>query len=255
MSIIEMNLSTPQTTVSAARSNNKLLASLPLEDYQRIAPHLRTVPMKPKQTLQKQDEPIDSVIFPTGGCCSLVKTLHDGDAAEVVMIGAEGAIGTSVFFGQRDAECQVMVQVAAPAAESLTADFFNSEMERRGALFNRVIRYNQALMSQVMQTAVCNGLHSVEQRCARWLLMTQDHAGSNEFPITHELMATMLGVRRPTVTLVISALAVTGLVSHVRGHMRILDRKGLEAASCECYQIVKSAARRLLSEGERSHAR
>jgi CRP-like cAMP-binding protein len=230
------------------RSPNTILASLPLEDFQRIAPHLRRVPMKMKQTFHRQDEPIHDVVFPGGGACSLVKTLRDGHAAEVATIGGEGAIGASVFFGGRIAECDVLVQVPGPAAYVLSAEIFNDEMERRGAFFNRVIRYNQALMSQIMQTTVCNGLHSAEQRCCRWLLMTHDRAGKDEFSFTHEFLAMMLGVRRPTVTLVAASLQNAGLIHYRRGAVTIVDRAGLEAVSCECYETVKSTWRGILPE-------
>ncbi len=235
-------------TVTLLRSRNKLLASLPMDDYQRIAPHLRSVPMKFKQVLHRQDEPIQDVYFPSGGACLLVKTLQDGLAAEVATIGAEGAVGASVFFGQRTAECDVLVQVPGPVADAMKAEVFNSEMERRGALFNRVIRYHQALMSQIMQTTACNGLHNAEQRCVRWLLMTHDRAGSDEFGLTHEFLATMLGVRRPTVTLVAASLQARQLVRYRRGAITIVDRAGLEAVSCECYRTVRAIWDRLLPE-------
>jgi CRP-like cAMP-binding protein len=233
---------------SAPASRNKLLASLPPEDYERIAAHLRSVPMKLKQTLYKQDEPIQDVVFPNGGACSLVKTLQDGQAAEVATIGAEGVVGASVFFGQRAAGCDVIVQLPGPVADLMSASVFNAEMDRRGAFFNHVIRYNQALMSQIMQTTACNGLHSAEERCCRWLLMTHDRAEHDEFALTHEFLALMLGVRRPTVTLVVASLQAAGLIECRRGSVRITDRAGLESASCECYQAVKTTWRRLLPE-------
>lgn len=226
---------------------NKLLASLPREDYQRIAPHLRSVPTKRRQVLQHQDEPISEVYFPSGGALSLVKTMHDGQVAEVATVGAEGAVGASVFFGQRINECDVLVQLPS-GAQAMPADAFNAEMEKRGAFYSRVVRYNQALMSQIMQSTVCNGLHSAEQRCCRWLLMTRDRAGSDEFPMTHEFLAAMLGVRRPTVTLVAAHLQRAGLIQHRRGFVKIIDREKLEAASCECYQTVKQQMRRLLPD-------
>jgi len=233
---------------STPRSRNKLLAALPREDYQRMASHLRSVPMSLRQVLQKQDEPVEDVYFPNGGACALVKILQDGLAAEVATIGAEGAIGSTIFFGHRTSECDVLVQVAGPGMEAVRADVFNSEMERRGALFNLVIRFNQALMNQIMQTTACNGLHSAEQRCCRWLLMTHDRAGGNEFTFTHEFLATMLGVRRPTVTLVAASLQAKGLIRYRRGYVTIVDRAGLEAASCECYHAVRSTWERLLPE-------
>jgi CRP-like cAMP-binding protein len=233
---------------SVPRSSNKLLASLPLEDYERIAPGLRTVPVKLRQVLQRQDEPIEDVYFPGGGAFSLVKTLQDGKVAEVATVGAEGAVGASVFFGQRIADCEALVQVTGPGAQVMTAELFKTEMERRGAFYNRVVRYNQALMSQIMQTTVCNGLHSAEQRCCRWLLMTHDRVGKDEFELTHEFLAAMLAVRRPTVTLVAQELQMVGLIHYRRGFVTIVDRAKLEAASCECYATVREQMRRLLPE-------
>ena len=166
---------------------------------------------------------------------SLVKTLNDGQVAEVATVGAEGAVGAGVFFGQRVADCDVIVQLTGPSAQMMSAEVFNDEMGKHGAFFNRVVRYNQALMSQIMQTTVCNGVHSADQRCCRWLLMTHDRAGANEFPLTQEFLATMLGVRRPTVTIVAHQLQQAGLIQYRRGFVSILDRAKLEAASCECY--------------------
>lgn len=225
-----------------------MLASLPLEEYQRVAPALRNVPMLLKQVVHRQDEPIGDVYFPMGGAFSLVKRLGNGDAAEIATIGSEGAIGAMVFFGQRIAECDAMVQLVGPGAHVMGAARFIREMARRGAFFNRIIRYNQALMSQIMQTIACNGLHPAEQRCCRWLLMTHDRAGADEFAFTHEFLATMLGVRRPTVTLIAATLQRRGLVEYGRGWVRIVDRPGLEAASCECYQTVKAQMQRMLPE-------
>jgi CRP-like cAMP-binding protein len=204
--------------------------------------------MKLKQVLQKQDEPISEIYFPDGGALSLVKTLQDGQVAEVAAVGAEGAVGASVFFGQRIADCDALVQLPAGGAQAMTAEVFNSEMEKRGAFYNRVIRYNQALMSQIMQSTICNSLHGAEQRCCRWLLMTQDRAGSDEFPMRHEFLAAMLGVRRPTVTLVAAHLRDTGLIQYRRGFVKIIDRAKLEAASCECYGTVKQQMSRLLPD-------
>jgi CRP-like cAMP-binding protein len=233
---------------SLRSTGNKLLASLPQEEYQRIAPLLRTTSMPLRTVLHKQDEPIENVYFPSGGACSLVKTLEDGQVAEVATVGAEGAVGIGVFFGQFLADCDVIVQVAGPGVEVMSADAFNVEMNLRGAFFNHVIRYNQALMSQIMQTTACNGLHSAEQRCCRWLLMTHDRAGTDEFKLTHEFLAMMLGVRRPTVTLVVASLQRARLINYRRGFVAIVNREGLETASCECYRSVKNSMTRLLPE-------
>jgi len=177
-----------------------------------------------------------------------VKTLQDGKSAEVATVGCEGVIGASVFFGQTDSAAEAVVQVPGTAAQQMPVAAFVNEMERRGAFYNRIIRYNQALMNQIMQTTVCNGLHSAEQRCCRWLLMTHDRARTTEFPLTHEFVALMLGVRRPTVTLVLLSLQRQGLVKHRRGRITIVDRPGLEAASWECYGTVKDSFRTLLPE-------
>ena len=230
------------------QSPNKLLATLPHADFARIAPALRAVPMKMKHRFHKQEERISEILFPGGGACSLVKTLEDGQSAEVATVGCEGAVGASVFFGQPEAAADVIVQVPAHSAQMMPVEVFIAEMNRHGAFFNHVIRYNQALMSQVMQTTVCNGLHSAQERCCRWLLMTRDRAGADQFPLTHESLAAMLAVRRPTVTIVLAALEREGLISHSRGLIAIVDRSGLEGVSCECYRTVRSTFRKLLPE-------
>ena len=231
---------------------NRLLVSLPADDYARITPSLRHIALTRNQVLVKQDEPLHLVYFLTAGVCSLVKTLQDRTIAEVATIGSEGAIGTSVFFGQQFAECDVLVQQPCECALVMDAHAFKAEMDRRGAFFNHVIRYNQALMSQIMQTITCNGLHSAEQRCCRWLLMTADRTGRDEFLLTHEFLAEMLGVRRPTVTLIAERLQKSGLIQYRRGSVTIADRSGMEAASCECYQTLKTQMRRLLPDVDAS---
>jgi CRP-like cAMP-binding protein len=236
------------TSSSVPVTTNRLLLSLPAEDYQRLTPDLHVVPMTPRRVLQKQDEPIRDVYFPGGGACSLVKIMHDGKTAEIATIGDEGVIGAGVFFGQRDSPGEVVVQVPGAVALAMRVDVFNQEMSRREAFYNRVVRFNQGLTTQIMQTTACNGLHSVEQRCCRWLLMTHDRVKRDDFPLTHEFIATMLGVRRPTVTLVAHALQQAGLINYRRGHLTIVDRQKLEATACECYETVRATFRRLLPE-------
>jgi len=157
-------------------------------------------------------------------------------------------IGASVFFGDDRSFGETIVQVAEGEGFRMSAENFVSEMARRGAFYNRVIRYSQALMSQVMQTTVCNGLHSVEQRCCRWLLTADDRVESDNMRLTHELLSTMLGVRRPTITLIMGDLQKLGLVDNRRGVIHIADRSGLEASACECYATVKATFARLLPE-------
>ena len=230
------------------RPSNKLLETLPDEDSRRVFSHLATVPLKFKQILYKQDETIRHVFFPGGGACSLTKVMQDGQIAEIATIGNEGVIGANVFFGDDRSFGETIVQVADGDGFRMPVDEFLAEMNRRGSFYDRVIRYSQALTSQVMQTTVCNGLHSAEQRCCRWLLMTRDRVHSNDLRLTHEFLSIMLGVRRPTVTLIMGDLQKAGLIEHRRGTIQIVDRNALEAASCECYATVKANFARLLPE-------
>ena len=229
---------------------NKLLSVLPPTDQQRISSSLTVVPAPFKHVFYKQDGTIDDVYFPCSGAWSLTKTMEDGGTAEVGTIGNEGMLGCSAFFGNRQSHTEAIVQVAGaidPYKMPMAA--FLAEMELRGAFFNRVIRYHQAREIQIQQTTACNALHPAEQRCARWLLMTHDRVGRDELKLTHEFLAIMLGVRRPTVTLIVSALEKAGLIANGhRGTINIANRKGLEAASCECYATVKANFRRLLPE-------
>ena len=234
--------------VAYNRPNNRLLRTLPHDEYERILPQLHAVSMKAKQVVHKQGEPIREVYFPGGGACSLTKVMHDGKVAEIATVGDEGMIGEGVFFGDDLSTGEALVQVPDGQAHTMSAEAFIIEMSRRGAFYNSVIRYSQAFTTQIMQTTVCNGLHSVEQRCCRWLLMTHDRVRKDEFQLTHEFLAVMLGVRRPTVTLIAAKLQLAGLIHYRRGYMTIVDRAGLEKASCECYETVKSNFARLLPE-------
>lgn len=231
-------------------TTNKLLSTLPLADRQRISSYLTTVPAKFKQIFYKQDSTIHDVYFPCSGAWSLTKTMEDGGTAEVATIGNEGMLGSSVFFGDRQAHTETIVQIEGDVdAYKMPIAAFMAEMELRGAFFNRVIRYHQALAIQTQQTTACNALHHAEQRCCRWLLMTRDRVGSDELKLTHDFLAVMLGVRRPTVTIIAGTLQNAGLITNGhRGTISITDRKGLEAASCECYATVKAHFARLLPE-------
>ena len=230
-------------------STNRLLSTLPPEDRQRIVSQLTTIPLKFKQVLLKQDGPILDVYFPGGGACSLTKSMEDGATAEVGTIGNEGMIGSSVFFGDVQSHTEAIVQVEGDKGYKMPVAAFLGEMERRGAFYNRVIRYHQALAIQIQQTTACNALHPAEQRCCRWLLMTRDRVATDELKLTHEFLAIMLGVRRPTVTLIVGSLEKAGLITNGhRGAIVITDRKKLEAASCECYATVKANFARLLPD-------
>ena len=229
----------------ASRSPNRLLASLPSEEYERLAPHLTRMPMRSQEILHKQESPIDAVYFPGGGACALVKKTEDGRTMEIGAVGAEGA---TVFFGLSHAPCDVVVQLMGPHVDVMPLEVLTREMERRGALYDRINSYSYALVSQLMQLTACSCLHSAEQRCARWLLAAHDRAGRDEFRFTHDFVATMLGLRRPTVTIVMASLKAAGVIAHhQRATVTILDRAGLERMSCECYQVMRSTLKRLLS--------
>ncbi len=230
---------------------NNLLASLPPDDYQRVSSELTWRPLKVRQVLHKHGEPVAEVYFPGRSVCSITNVMEDGSVVEVATVGREGLVGIAAVFGALVASGEAFVQIAVEPAAVMSIDAFRREMDRRGAFYDRVTKYSQAFVNMLMQSVACNGLHSAEQRCCRWLLTTHDRIGQDEFPLTHEFLAVMLGVRRPTVTLVMAELARTGVVSHVRGHVRIVDRKGLEGAACECYRNVRTVFDRLLGQPER----
>jgi hypothetical protein len=233
-------------------SGNKLLASLPLRDYGRLVPHLKSVPLRMKQVLHKQGERIREVFFLGGGLCSLVKVMEDGRTTGIVPIGNEGGVGTLVCVGQHESFGDCVMQVPDGAADVMPVEAFTAEMEQQGAFYDRVIRYNQALMAQMMQTVACIALHSAEQRFCQWLLIMHDRVGCDEFPLTHESMAATLAVRRPTVTLAARSLQQDGLIQCRRGYVTILNRAALEAEACGCYTAVKTTFARLLPEGATS---
>jgi CRP-like cAMP-binding protein len=187
-------------------SENKLLAALSREDRDRLSPFLTTTPMRLRLVLYKQGATIDDVYFPCSGVLSLTRTMEDGDTAEVYALGNEGMIGASVCFGDPLSHTEALVQIAGDVAHKMPVPVFLGEMARRGAFYERVMRYQHALSLQIQQNTVCNALHHVEQRCARWLLTTGDRVGSDEFKLTHEFLAIMLGVRRATVTVTVGTL-------------------------------------------------
>jgi CRP-like cAMP-binding protein len=228
------------------QSRNKLLAALPAADYQRILPTLTSLPLTFRLVLHKQGSKMDEVYFPGSGVCSVVSTMSDGRMVEVATIGNEGVTGLGLFLGGDTALSETFVQVPGDVCQSMPAATFRSEMERLGPLYEMVSRYSQALQVLIMQSTACNALHSVEERCSRWLLMTRDRVDSNELNLTHEFLGYMLGVRRPTVSLVLGTLDKAGLLRNGNRMITVLDPERLQATSCECYRVVKSAFDRLL---------
>jgi len=218
---------------------NRLLAALPTEDWARIAPFVDQIPLKLKDVLYRPGEPVEHVYFPGGGFCSVLTVLEDGDMVEVATIGREGMVGSSaVTSGSAATPSFTMVQSETPICYRITTHAFREEMDRRGPFSVLLTRYAQAYVGFVMQSTACNAVHSVEQRLARWLLLAQDRVDQNVFPLTQEFVAMMLGVTRPTVSVVAGTLQRAGLITYRRGQLTILDREGLEDASCECYRVA-----------------
>jgi CRP-like cAMP-binding protein len=227
------------------RGQNRLLVALPRDEHDRLLPNLEKVSLPLREILYEADGPISHVFFPLNGVVSLVIIVEGDIALEVGTIGNEGMVGTPIFLGSESSPTRAISQVAGEALR-LDVKIFQKEMRRRGSLHDLVQRYTQAMINQISQSTVCNHRHSVAKRMCRWLLMSHDRVGADEFLLTHEFLAQMLGVRRPTVTAVACRLQKAGLISYHRGRIHVLDRKGLEAASCECYQVVMNELDRLL---------
>ena len=217
---------------------NRLLAALPAADYSRILPALTVIPLKLKDILHKPGEPIRDVYFPGGGFCSMLTVLEDGSMVEIATVGREGMIGVSAILDGAPVTSAAMVQGATDTCYRMKVDAFRRETDRRGAFHELLAHYAQALFGFVAQSTACNAIHSVEQRLARWLLMAHDRMESNEFPLTQEFVAMMLGASRPTVSVVAGTLQKAGLIKYRHGRVTIVDRKHLEAASCECYRAA-----------------
>jgi CRP-like cAMP-binding protein len=225
---------------------NRILVALPRADFQRLEPHLRQSVLTYKQSLYKTDQRVREVCFPDSGVCSVMSVMRTGATAEVGTIGNEGMTGVSLFFGDESEPSESMIQVPG-AGRFLPAEVFQQEMARKGALQRLIGHYAHALMIQVMQSAACNALHSIERRACKWLLMTHDRVFIDEFKLTHEFLGMMLGVSRPHVSVVAKQLERAGLITYHRGQVTVLNRKGLEAQACECYGIVSDYFDRFLN--------
>lgn len=226
-------------------TRNRLLAALPPDEAARLLPNLAETSLEQHRKLEVPGAPATHVYFPWGGVCSLTTVMRDGRLAEVGTIGNEGMVGMSVYFGGILPDVLTVVQVTGPGAYAMRAGLFAAEMERRGPLYDLIRRYSQALLALIMQSAACYGLHAVDQRCARWLLMSHDRVG-DVIGLTQEHLAAMLGVRRSSVTEVAKRLQSQGLISYVRGRITVLNRRGLEKLSCECYGVVRDQFDRLV---------
>ena len=223
---------------------NWLLDALPDEDYERLLDDLKPVSFALGDVIYESGGPIDHVYFPTTFHVSLLYTMINGVTAEMGLVGNEGVVGIALFMGGDTTPNRAVVQGAGKALK-LGARSMLLEFSRGGEFQVLLLRYTQALITQISQTAVCNRLHSVQQRLCRWLLMTHDRTHSDELQMTQEFISNMLGVRREGVTLAAGGLQQLGLISYVRGHIKIVDRPGLEALTCECYAVVKAEHSRL----------
>jgi CRP-like cAMP-binding protein len=221
------------------RSGNFLLDRLPNNEYRRLLPSWETISLPHGHEVCKQNEPVPHVYFPTSGMCSVVAVTDEGKVVETATIGNEGMIGIPVLLGLDFSPSTVISQVSGQALR-IPAPSFLRAMEPRGSLDRLLHRFIAFSLRYAYQTVVCNTQHSVEERLCRWLLMTEDRVGKQEFMLTQEFLAEMLAVRRQTVTVIAGTLQTAGFISYRRGIMRIINREGLEAASCECYETTKA---------------
>lgn len=237
----------PQFAESHDSAQNYLLAGLSREDSRQLLPNLQYVAFKLGDVVYDFGEHQRHLYFPTSCVVSLLYTTEDGSTAEVGMTGNDGAVGVGLLMGGERAINRAVIQVGGGAFK-IDAFVAREEFARGRSFQTLLLRYTQALMTQISQTAICNRLHSMEKRLCRWLLLSHDRVTSQEMLITQEFIANMLGGRRESVTVAAGRLQDAGLIYYSRGHIRILDRNGLEAGACECYRVVKSEVERLFRD-------
>jgi len=230
-------------------SSNHLLNALPRQEYERLEPHLESVELKLGEVLYESGDQMRHAYFPTTSIISLLYVLENGSSAEIAVVGNEGILGIALFMGGHTTPSRAVVQ-SKGTAYRLKASLLLEEFNRGGATQNLLLRYTQALITQMTQTAVCNRHHTVEQQLCRWLLLSLDRLSGNSLNMTQELIANMLGVRREGVTEAAGRLQRDGLIQYCRGHIEVLDRDRLELRVCECYQVVKTEFERLLPDAE-----
>ena len=227
---------------------NHLLAALPAEVLKRLLPNLKPVALPLGKVIYESGVELEYVYFPVSGCIiSMLYVLENGSSAEIAVVGKEGMVGIALFMGGDSTPSRALVQSAGIAFQ-LKGSALKKEFQRHSDLQFVLLRYTQALITQMTQTAVCNRHHSVEQQLCRWLLLSLDRLSTNELAMTQELIANMLGVRREGVTEAAGKLQAAGLISYSRGHIFVLDRTGLEKKVCECYAVVQKEYARLLTD-------
>jgi len=230
-------------------SQNHLLAALPTAEFERLSPHLEMVPMLLGDMLYEPGGQLRHAYFPTTAIVSLHYVMESGASAEAAGVGNEGMVGVALFMGGNTTPSSAVVQTAGHAYR-LEGRLLKQEFNRAGLVLRLLLRYTQALMTQMTQTAACMRHHTVEQQLCRWLLLTLDRAPARELVITQELIASMLGVRREGITQAAGELQAAGFIRYRRGHVAVMNRSGLEKRSCECYAVVKREMSRLLSDAQ-----
>jgi CRP-like cAMP-binding protein len=230
--------------------HNRILTALPPKELARLAPRLERVDLVVRQLLSKADTPIDYGYFPQKGVISLVRPMQDGAMVEVGLVGREGFVGLPAVLGGRTHTVEKMVQVQGSALR-ISARTLREELGNCPTLQAELLRYTQALLIQVSQTAACNGRHTIQERLARWLLMARDRTDDDVVPLSHEFLSMMLGARRSGVTMALGALRQAGLIDSSHNKIVIIDGPGLEAAACECYGAVRDEVERLLQRNGR----
>jgi len=226
------------------RHRNRILAALPDSDLEQLIPHLEPVSLKLGQILQMPDTRIERVYFPTSGIVSLLATLEGGETVETGVVGREGMVGIAVVFGVERSTIESLVQGTGEAM-TMKSETLRTIIKNGGTLHDLLLRYVHSLFSQISQTAACNRVHTLNERLARWLLLTHDRIEKDNLELTHEFLARMLGTRRAGVSVAAHSLREAGLIDYTRGDIEIQNRRGLESASCECYAIVKTEFDRL----------
>ena len=244
------NLQRPPPMTNQPRPANTILRTLPHEEFEQLRPKLRDATFKLGEIIYRAEEPIEYVYFINQGIASWLATLEDGNTVEAGVIGSEGLAGVSVLLGAKSTPNQALTQAEVHASRISSRDLMG-EFRKNGELNRMILRFVHSMFTQVAQTAACNRLHTLDQRLARWLLMTHDRTDGEEFPLTQDFLSRMLGVRRAGVSVAANSLRQSGLIDYHRGDIRVIDRDGLEAVSCECYKIVKDEYEQTLGSSGR----
>lgn len=233
---------------------NEILSALPQDEYQRLLANFRPITFSLGQVVHENSQRLDTIYFPVTSVLSLVYTTESGPTAEIGVIGSDGMLGIALILGGNTMPHRAVTQIAGRAI-AVRANVIQNEFSHGQRLQQAILRYTQALLTQVSQTAVCNRLHSMEQRLSRWLLLCQDRTRSSDLQLTQEFISQMLGARRESVTVAAGRLQDAGIIQYSRGRISILDRSGLETTACECYGVVKNECSRLHPTSEKLNGR